>query len=139
MPKMTLLEVVQKTLNSTNGDEVSSITDTVEAMQIANICEDVYFNLITNGTIHEHTTLLRIDALGDASRPNYMILPTEVTKISSFRYDNSLDTSTDVQYRNVKYVTTEDFINRTLWRLQGDIDVIVVDDFSGVKLLVIND
>jgi hypothetical protein len=41
--KMTLLEIVQDVLNDMDSDEVNSISDTVEATQIANICRSVYY------------------------------------------------------------------------------------------------
>lgn len=139
MAKMTLLEIVQKVLVSINGDEVSSISDTVEAMSIANIVEDVYFNLITNTVIPEHRELLKVEGLASVTYPNYLQLPAGTENITSFRYDNTTDVSTEVIYKEVKYVSPEDFINRTITRLQSADNVVVVTDHSGVKLLIQDD
>ena len=139
MAKQTLLQIVQKLLVSINGDEVSSITDTVEAMSIANIVEDVYFNIVTNTSIPEHNTLLQIEGLSDSDFPNYLQLPSTTISIESFKYDKSLDTSTDVDYRTIKFVNQETFLKRVLGRNQADSNISVVTDFSGVKLLIQTD
>ena len=136
MAKLTLLELVQKVLVSINGDEVSSISDTVEAMSVANIIEDVYFNLITNTVIPEHRKLLKVEGLSSVTYPNYMKLPTSVARISSFRYDRTTDSSTETEYHEVKYVDPEVFLQRIIGRTQSDSDVDVITDHSGVKLLI---
>jgi hypothetical protein len=156
MAKMTLLELTQKVLNSLNSDEVESITDTVEAIQVAGIIEDVYRNLTTNTIIPEHSTLLKVEALGDGTRPNYLRLPTEVSKISSFRYNRATETFTTSidpethlpiapttflksEYKAVSYLLPEEFINRIMNRDQDDVNMEVVTDFSGIKFIVQND
>lgn len=139
MAKMTLLELVQKVLNSISGDEVSGIGDTVEAMQVANIIEDVYHNIVTNTRIPEHASLLKVDGLSDSTMPNYLKLPTTVANISSFRYDRTTDVTTDVEYREVKYLSPETFIRRLVGRNQSDSNMQVVTDFSGIKFVVQND
>jgi hypothetical protein len=149
MAKMTLLELVQKVLNSTSGDEVSSINDTVESLQVANIIEDVYFNLVTNGTIPEHNTLLQVDALGDGTKPNYLRLPTDASKITSFRYNIATETYVETfpptgtfqksEYKTVTYLCPEEFINRIVGRSQDDVNIRTVTDFSGIKLLIKDD
>ena len=42
MAKMTLLAMVQDILNDMDGDEVNSISDTVEAEQVAQIIKTTY-------------------------------------------------------------------------------------------------
>ena len=44
---MTLLDVVQTILAEVDGDAVSSISDTVEATQIATLARTVYAELVT--------------------------------------------------------------------------------------------
>ena len=70
--KMTLLEFVQDVLNDLDSDEVNSISDTVEATQIANVCRSVYYDVITTVDLPEHTELMTVTGLSDSSRPNFM-------------------------------------------------------------------
>lgn len=140
MAKMTLLEIVQKVLNSVSGDEVSSIGDTVEANQIANVVEDVYFNLVSNKTIPEHKELIKLTALSDTTYPNYLKLPTNVAKLVEFKYDNTTNAATIVDYKEVKYLEPEAFLKLVGSRNSLDTNVQIVTDISnGVKLLIVND
>ena len=44
MPKLTLLDMVQRTLSSMDSDTVNSFDDTIESEQVAYIIRDVYFD-----------------------------------------------------------------------------------------------
>jgi len=137
LAKYTLLQVVQKVMGSTDSDEVTSIGDTVESMQVADICEDVYYNLVTNNDIPEHVGLLQLEALADINFPNYLKLPARVSRINTVRYNMS-ETDT-VEYRDVVWVPPECFIERMVSYdgTEGNIDTVV--DPSGVKILCRND
>lgn len=137
MAKRTLLELVQKVLNSINGDEVNSINDTVEALQVANIIEDVYFNIVTNTDIPEHADILELTALSDTDFPNYLKLPTGVSKVKVAKYDTSTDTR--VRYSDISYVSPQEFLARTVMRDSTASNVQVVTHASSVKLLILND
>ena len=57
---MTLLEMVQSLLSSLEGDNVNSISDTQEALQVAQVVKDTYFSLISRRywSFMEFTTVL---------------------------------------------------------------------------------
>lgn len=139
MAKMTLLEMVQKVLVSVNGDEVESISDTVESLMIANMIEDVFNNMVSNRVVPEHKELIKVDALGNGDMPNYLKLPTNVINITSFRYNKTDDYDNETEYVTVKYVDPEVFLERVSARDQTDSNIDVVVDFSGVRLLIQND
>jgi len=49
MPKLTVLDMVQDVLSDMDSDEVSSIDDTVEAMQVAQIIKTAFYEVINDG------------------------------------------------------------------------------------------
>lgn len=135
--KMTLLEIVQDTMNDMDSDEVNSISDTVEATQIANICRSVYYDVITTVDLPEHTELMSVSGLSNSSRPNYMDA-NSVTEIKEFRYNVS-DTAGELEYKLIDYVLPEDFIQRIVTRDTSQTEVIIVTDpTNGISLPIIN-
>jgi hypothetical protein len=135
--KMTLLEIVQDTMNDMDSDEVNSISDTVEATQIANICRSVYYDVITTVDLPEHTELMSVSGLSNSSRPNYMDA-NSVTEIKEFRYNVS-DTAGELEYKLIDYVPPEDFIQRIVTRDTSQTEVIIVTDpTNGISLPIIN-
>ena len=140
MARLTLLEIVQKVLSSVEGDEVNSITDTVEARQIAEIAEDVFNNMITNQTIPEVEKLIKLDGLSDTDYPNYLSIPVRVTEITDIKYNKATLTSTSLQYREVKYLHPTAFLNMLNTRDSTASNVETVSEKgSGVSLLIYND
>jgi hypothetical protein len=135
--KMTLLEIVQDTMNDMDSDEVNSISDTVEATQIANICRSVYYDVITTVDLPEHTELMSVSGLSNSSRPNYMDA-NSVTEIKEFRYNVS-DTAGELEYKLIDYVPPDDFIQRIVTRDTSQTEVIIVTDpTNGISLPIIN-
>ena len=80
--RRTLLQVVQEYLDSTSGFYVDSIFDTDESQQVAKIAERVYYRMVQEYpnllfTMKERT----LGAVSDPTRPNYMLLPTNVQRV----------------------------------------------------------
>jgi hypothetical protein len=135
--KMTLLEMVQDVLNDMDSDEVNSISDTVEATQIANICRSVYYDVITTFELPEHSELVTISGLSDSTRPNFMDA-NSVTKIKELRYNVS-ETIGELEYKLIDYVLPDEFIQRIVTRDTSSSEVIVVTDpTSGISLPILN-
>ena len=136
--KKTLLEIVQDILNDMDSDKVNSISDTVEAEQIAKVCESVFFDVINTIDLPEHKELLTLTALGNSSRPNYMDA-NSVTSMEEVRYNVS-ETSGQVEYKTIIYLPPDEFISRILERDSSASNVILVSDpTSGIQLPIIND
>jgi len=136
--KMTLLEVVQDVLNDLDSDEVNSISDTVEATQIANICRSVYYDVITTVDLPEHMELMTVSGLSNSSRPNYMDAES-VTEIKELRYNVS-ETVGELEYKLIDYVSPDEFIQNIVSRDTSASEVIIVTDpTSGISLPILND
>lgn len=135
--KMTLLEVVQDVMNDMDSDEVNSISDTVEATQIANICRSVYYDIITTVDLPEHMGLMTVTGLSDTSKPNYMDADS-VTEIKELRYNVS-ETIGELEYKSISYVPPDEFIQKIVSRDTTQAEVIIVQDpASGISLPILN-
>lgn len=136
--KKTLLEIVQDILNDMDSDEVNSISDTVEATQIAQICQSVFYDVITTVDLPEHDELTTVAGLSNSAKPNFMDA-NSVTEIKELRYNVS-ETSGELEYKLIPYVTPTEFVQNILQRDTSASNVIIVaDPTSGISLPILND
>jgi len=139
MAKKTLLKIVQDILNDLDSDEVNSINDTVESMQIAQIVQSCYEELSTNRNWPHQKRVMQLDASGTLSRPNYLKIPSEVKELLQFKYEKSKVDETKLQYLDVKFIYPDEFLQLTYARDSSADNVQTVLDNSGVSLLIYND
>lgn len=107
--KLTLLDYVQSILSSLSSDEVNSISDTTESMQVAEIVRTTYFNMLVRSGIKEHDQLVQLDPSLDITKPVIMYVPDGVKKINWIKYFNSsitADTNTSSHGINVDITPT---------------------------------
>lgn len=123
--KKTLLELTQDILSSMEDDEVNSIGDTVSAMGVAQVIQNVYDELITQLDIPGSDYLTGLESLSDVDRPNYLKMPENLKKVHWIKYNNS----------DVKYLTPFEFIDFLVKRDEG-VDVV---DFGGVTMKIATD
>lgn len=91
--KLTLLQYVQSIASSLNSDEVNSISDNAESLQIAEIVRQVYFNIITRTHLPENKQFLQFEPSLNVATPTLMYLPDGSTKIDWIKYFNNNVTS----------------------------------------------
>lgn len=136
--KKTLLQIVQDIMNDLDSDKVNSISDTVEAEQIAQVCQSVYFDVITTMPLPEHKELTSLTGLSNSTYPNFMDSSTLIS-IQEVRYNVSEETG-KVKYRVIPYYEPEEFLARILKRdTSADNVILVSDPTSGIQLPIIND
>ena len=121
--KLTLLELTQAILSSLDADEVNSITDTVESQQVAKIIRTVYMDILERANLPEHCGLVNIEASGNSSYPTIMYLPDTVQDVMWIKYDCIEDGDTASFYKDVKYLTLEDFLQRMYEKDEDDTEV----------------
>ena len=92
--KMTVLEMTQTVLSSLSSDEVNSISDTSESMQVATILQTCYFNMVSRAGLPEQKQLIQLTASADPTLPIIMTKPDNVSKIEWIKYFNT-NPSTD--------------------------------------------
>ncbi len=132
--KRTLLEIVQSILNDMDSEAVNSISDTVEAQQIASVVEDVYYNIISAREIPEHKQLLQMTSLSDSEKPTHFHYPTNTKEIEKLFYN--IGTS-GANWSEVIFVEPLDFLNRMDDQATGV--VVVTDVAGGTPLYIRND
>jgi hypothetical protein len=86
MMNMTLLQMTQDILSSMGSDEVNSIGDTIESMQVANIIKNKYFDVINRADLPEHYKLFQLNPSLDFSSPVLMYVPSEINNIKWIKY-----------------------------------------------------
>lgn len=135
----TLLSLVQDVLNEMDGDEVNSISDTAEALQVANYFKVVYENMMANRNWPHTRTAASITGRADSNFPTHMILNEDVKELISVYYDKRGSGETRRKYEKVKYKDPDEFLHILNTRNNDDTNVVVVSDDSGIELLIRND
>ena len=85
--KKTLLEITIDVLNAIDGDEVNSISDTVEALQTANDIQNVYYDLIARKDWQFLRKMRKFYSLADGDRPTHLIVPENISKLELVNYN----------------------------------------------------
>lgn len=138
--KYTLLNVVNTFLDYTDGFRVSTIDDTIESQQVAAIAEKVFHDLnddiFNNEQLQE---LVQLEALSDNSKPNYLRLPDDVSRIkeSKVLYDIS-EGDTEIEMAEIIYLPPLDFLE-LVGNIKAADDNEMITDFSGYKMMIQNE
>jgi len=121
--KTTLLQIVQSILSDMDSEGVNSITDTVEAQQIASVVEDTYYNMIAARDIPEHNKLMSLTAMGDSTKPTHFLYPTNTKHVERIEYN--VGTAADKNFRVIDFVEPVVFLDRM------DEDDLLVETYEG--------
>lgn len=119
----TLLEMVQDILSSMDGDEVSSVTDTTEAMQVVTVIKTVYNNMIANLELPIHYQIFNLTASGDNALPCIMYKPTTMESVSWVRYNARTDDDTFDVWTEIEFCDLPSFLEMTHQLKSDDSDV----------------
>jgi hypothetical protein len=138
MAKKTLLEIVQDILNDLDSDSVNSINDTIESQQVAQVVRSCYEEISSNRNWPHQKKLIQIDASGSVSKPNYLKLPDSIKEMVSFKYDCVKSGSSKIQYKDIIYKHPDEFLYLVNNRDNTLDNMLVVTDFSGIKLTIVN-
>ncbi len=134
--RTTLLEMTQSILSDLDSEMVNSINDSVEAMQIASVIQDTYFNLVSARAIPELKQLLNLTSLSDNSRPTHFTYPTNCKEIETLFYNVS--EVGGVEYREIYYVEPHLFLSRSPSSTNSN-SLVVTDVDSTTKVVVATD
>lgn len=138
--KKNLLQIVQAILNDMDSDEVNSIDDTIESQQVASIVRQCYEELISNRDWPHLRKIITLNSSLDPNKPTYFRIPETMKELIEFRYDcQKEDDNGRISYRDMKFLYSDAFLRHTSARNSTNPNVQVVTDFSGTKLLIIND
>lgn len=84
--KMTNLEMVQNILSALNSDQVNSVGDTPESLQVLECLKSTYFNMLGRYDLPEHNQFFNLDPSNDLDAPVLMYKPDGVTRLEWLKY-----------------------------------------------------
>jgi len=94
-----------------DSDEVNSITDTVEAQQVATVIRSVYYDIIARADLPEHYSLVTLDPSGDNTKPVLMYLPSTVSRVEWIKYNRLNEASDPINMVEVYYLPLHQFLD----------------------------
>jgi hypothetical protein len=109
-----MLDIVQDILASIDGEEINSITDTVESEQVARIVRQTYYDISPSINDKVQHKLFHLEASGDNTKPVLMTIPSNVVDVDWIKYDNKLTGGANSEYEECSYYPLEDFLTKTL-------------------------
>lgn len=130
--KYTLLQIVQSILSDMDSENVYSISDTVEAEQVASIVRDTFYNIISTRKIPEHQELLKVIPNSDSEFPTHFQYGEDVKEITNIWYEDNQG-----YYKEVCWLDPLDFLSLTD-KTNGDYAE-VYDKNGGTKLRISKD
>lgn len=107
--RYSLIELVQRILESMDSDEVDSISDTVESLAVANIIKECYFDILSNLDLPEKVDIYQLTGSGDSAKPCLMYLPQTSLDLDQLKY-NSATTGNPTWY-DLKFVPFDQFVS----------------------------
>lgn len=134
--KMSVLQMVQNILSSMESDEVNSISDTVEAFQVAEEIRTAYYDLIALLDIPSQEGLIRLNPSNDPNVPNILILPDNVKQVKWVKYLDESGTGTGSYYHDLVFMSPEDFLFRTT-KSSGNTDNYENIDINGTIFQIV--
>lgn len=132
--KQTNLQIVQMILNKMNGDEVNSVGDTTESMQILLELMASYYAMIGDIEWPGQFNYIPLEPSLDTDKPTHMRCPDNVDHFKSLRYNNG--TAAAPNYIEVCYLDREAFVDKIISNLNGN-STAVVQDYSGAYLTIV--
>lgn len=139
MAKKTLLKIVQNILSSMDSDEVNSINDTIEALQVAEVVQVAYEAMSDNRNWVHTQKLTTLNGLSDTTKPSHMSLSDEVKELTRVSYNIRELSDTRDNFTQIKPVTPEVFLDMVNSRDSSRTCIQTVTDFDGGKLFILND
>jgi hypothetical protein len=135
----TLLKIVQDILSAMNGDEVNSIQDTEEAVQVARIVEGTYLAMMSNTTWPHTRRALTVSARSSSDFPTYIKVVDNLKELISIYYNTKKITSDRDNYTKLTWLEPDNFLYKTNLRDSSQDNVETIIDDSGIKIFILSD
>lgn len=139
MAKLTLIEIVQDIMNDMDSDEVNSISDTEEAVQVAQIVKTTYFEMMGRRDWPHLSKLSTLGSLGDTDKPTHLVTPDNLIRLDWLKYNKKKDGETRNYFEDVSYLYPDEFIAKTNDRNTDKDNVQAVVDFDNATFHIYND
>lgn len=140
MPKQTLLEMTQDILSDMDSDEINSISDTPDSLQVTRIIKSSFYDMIDSKDSWPHLrTLLSLEGMNDTDKPTHMKLPETLKSLSVVKYNKAKATDTRSKFQDVDYKYPDEFLAIVNDYNTDDSSVDEITDYSGTVFSVKND
>ncbi len=111
MAVQTLIDLVQDILADADGDNVNSISDTIESDQCARVIRDTYRHIVDTYDLDYVEKLVKLDAT-TTSTPTVMTRPAEVHSVEWVKYDTRTTAGGDPAFEDIPYEDPKSFMDR---------------------------
>lgn len=135
----TLLEIVQTILSSMDSDEVNSISETAESVQMVDVIVDTFDFIISQKQWDFKGEACALESVGDTLRPTYLRLPDNIDVIGKLRYEATETGDENRTFCTLQYLRPEEFIDSLLRRSSGADNIEEYVTEAGTPLLILND
>jgi hypothetical protein len=117
MAEQTLLQIVQTILAAMSSDQVNSISDTVESLQVAQIVQNKYYDIVARGDLTLDERLFQLVPSNDPTLPIQMTLPQGISRIDWLQYydTNPLDNTQTGQFGSYSHNLNVDITKNAFW------------------------
>lgn len=136
--RMTLLDVVQRVLDAMNHDSVNTINATVEARQIAEEARVTYYDLMDRDDWPHLMQYIQLEGLSNLEKPNWMKIPIDVVRIEDIRYEVTQEGQTQRRFKEIYYLTPEEFLDHTFCRNSDESNIITVKNPNKIDMFIQN-
>lgn len=99
--------MTQDILSSLSSDEVNSISDTTESLQVATIIKQKYYDIVSRGGLPEHNQLFQLEPSLSALQPTLMFIPDGIGKVEYIKYFNTNTLGSSDIDNNIHDVNTD--------------------------------
>ena len=106
--RYSLIELVQRILESMDSDEVDDISSTTESLAVANIVKECYYDIISNLDLPEKVDIFQLDGSGDSDLPCVMYLPETALDLDQLKYNSA--TVSNPSWYDVKFIPFDQFV-----------------------------
>ena len=137
--KKTLLEITIDVLNAIDGDEINSISDTVEALQIAGDIQTVYYDIIGRKDWQFLRALRPLGSVSDASKPTHLLVPEHTSKMEVLKYNKRKVVDGRNYYKEIYFKYPDEFLTYVNSRDNTASNYEEVTDVNGVKFTIRTD
>ncbi len=137
MAKLTLLDMTQNILTAMSSDNVNSISDTQESLDVAEVIKETYYDLLSRRDYSWLGKLTQLVGLADNTNPTKMQIPQSLSKILWIKYQVS--DIAELRWTIIDYQTPLEFLNQMHGRNSTVTEVTTVTDSSGATFLILND
>lgn len=142
--KYSNLDIVQRVLSSMDGDEINSVSDTTESLQVLTCAETIYNDLILNADLPEQYRFYSLTDSGDLSLPLVAYRPDNYNTLEWLKYKRTIpdDTSGVLQWTLLTPILFDEFLKRQDGLNPDDDNVELMTltvDTSNLEILYYND